>query len=176
MAVDLDFKAVLGRFCTGVTAVTALDAEQPLGFACQSFSALSLDPLAVAIFPARTSTTWPRIREIGRFCVNILAADQEAACRQLSRTGTDKFAELKWTRSPNGAPLLTGALAWIDCTLAQEVDGGDHTIVVGHVTALGELRDAPPLLFYRSAFERLEQRPMSGTTPTGPRPAVAASK
>ncbi|MEV0247852.1 flavin reductase family protein [Nocardia sp. NPDC050712] len=176
MAVDLDFKAVLGRFCTGVTAVTALDGDRPLGFACQSFSALSLDPLAVAIFPARTSTTWPRIREVGRFCVNILADDQQQVCRQLSRSGTDKFADLTWTPSPNGAPLLSGALAWIDCTLAQEVDGGDHTIVVGHVTALGELREAPPLLFYRSAFERLAPRPLSETPATGLRPAVTASK
>ncbi|MEU8899081.1 flavin reductase family protein [Nocardia sp. NPDC048505] len=176
MAVDLDFKAVLGRFCTGVTAVTASDGDLPLGFACQSFSALSLDPLAVAIFPARSSTTWPRIRTVGRFCVNILAEDQEAVCRQLSRSGADKFAGLDWTRSPNGSPLLAGALAWIDCTLAQEVDGGDHTIVVGHVSTLGEQREAAPLLFYRSAFERLERGPMSETPATGTRPAVAASK
>ncbi|MFC9896994.1 flavin reductase family protein [Nocardia sp. NPDC127579] len=175
MAVDLDFKAVLGRFCTGVTAVTAYDTE-PLGFACQSFSALSLDPLAVALFPARTSSTWPRIREVGRFCVNILAEDQETVCRRLGRPGPDKFADLEWSTSPNGAPLLAGALAWIDCTLAQELDGGDHTIVVGHVTGLGELRDAPPLLFYRSAFERLTARPLSETTPTGHRAAVSASK
>ncbi|MEV0293599.1 flavin reductase family protein [Nocardia sp. NPDC050710] len=155
MAVDLDFKAVLGRFCTGITAVTALADDQPLGFACQSFSALSLDPPAVALFPARTSTTWPRIREVGRFCVNILAADQEDVCRQLGRSGPDKFADLGWDRSPNGSPLLAGAIAWIDCTLEREVDGGDHTIVVAHVSGLGEQRDAPPLLFYRSAYERL---------------------
>ncbi|MCP2315188.1 NADH-FMN oxidoreductase RutF, flavin reductase (DIM6/NTAB) family [Nocardia amikacinitolerans] len=155
MAVDLDFKAVLGRFCTGITAITALADDQPLGFACQSFSSLSLDPPAVALFPARTSTTWPRIREVGRFCVNILAHDQEDVCRQLGRSGQDKFADLRWRRSPNGSPLLEGSIAWIDCTLDREVDGGDHTIVVAHVTELSEQREAAPLLFYRSGYERL---------------------
>ncbi|MEU2254870.1 flavin reductase family protein [Nocardia xishanensis] len=155
MAVDLDFKAVLGRFCTGITAITALEGDQPLGFACQSFSALSLAPAAVALFPARTSTTWPRIREVGRFCVNILADDQEDVCRQLGRSGQDKFADLRWRRSPNGSPLLDGSIAWIDCVVEREVDGGDHTIVVAHVTDLGEQREAAPLLFYRSGYERL---------------------
>ncbi|MCP2288483.1 flavin reductase family protein [Nocardia amikacinitolerans] len=155
MAVDLDFKAVLGRFCTGITAITALADDQPLGFACQSFSSLSLEPPAVALFPARTSTTWPRIREVGRFCVNILAHDQEDVCRQLGRSGQDKFADLRWRHSPNGSPLLEGSIAWIDCTLDREVDGGDHTIVVAHVTELSEQREAAPLLFYRSGYERL---------------------
>lgn len=155
MAVVLDFKAVLGRFATGVTAITALDGAQPIGFACQSFSALSLDPPAVALFPARTSTTWPRIRAASKFCVNVLAADQEQVCRQLGRSGPDKFDGLDWTRSPNGSPLLDGSIAWIDCEFGAELDGGDHTIVIGHVTALGAGREADPLLFYRSGFERL---------------------
>ncbi|MFE7797327.1 flavin reductase family protein [Nocardia sp. NPDC057440] len=164
MAVALDFKAVLGRFCTGVTAITALDGDEPIGFACQSFSALSLDPPAVALFPARSSTTWPRIRAAERFCVNVLAADQQDLCKQLGRSGPDKFAGLEWRPSPNGSPLLAGTIAWIDCTLAGELDGGDHTIVIGNVTELGEGRDAGPLLFYRSGFERL----MSTAEAVGP--------
>lgn len=150
-----DYKAVLGRFCTGVTAITAHSDGQPVGFACQSFSALSLDPPAVALFPARTSTTWPRIRAAGRFCVNILADDQREVCRRLGRSGADKFDGLGWRPSPNGSPLLDDSLAWIDCALEREVDGGDHTIAIARVTGLAELREAAPLLFYRSAYERL---------------------
>ncbi|AHH20657.1 flavin reductase-like protein [Nocardia nova SH22a] len=152
---DATFKSVLGRFCTGVTVITALAEGQPVGFSCQSFSSLSLDPPAVAFFPARTSTSWPRIRAAGRFCVNILAHDQAEICRALARSGTDKFAGVDWVVSGNGAPRLDGALASIDCELDREIDGGDHTIVIARVTALSEHSEQPPLLFYRAGFERL---------------------
>ncbi|MEU6560325.1 flavin reductase family protein [Nocardia nova] len=152
---DTTFKSVLGRFCTGVTVITALAEGQPVGFSCQSFSSLSLDPPAVAFFPARTSTSWPRIRDAGRFCVNILAHDQAEVCRALARSGTDKFAGVDWVASGNGAPRLGGAVASIDCELDREIDGGDHTIVIARVTALSEHSDQPPLLFYRAGFERL---------------------
>lgn len=149
------FKTVLGRFCSGVTVITALDAGEPIGFACQSFASLSLDPPLVSFFPARTSSTWPRIRAAGRFCVNILADHQTEVCRQLGRPGPDKFDGVEWIPSENGSPLLSGALASIDCELHDEVDGGDHTIVIGRVTGLNEHSEATPLLFYRAAFGRL---------------------
>ncbi|MFI6867451.1 flavin reductase family protein [Nocardia sp. NPDC050406] len=152
------FKAVLGRFCSGVTVITALDDGEPVGFACQSFASLSLEPPLVSFFPARTSTTWPRIRRAGRFCVNILADHQDELCRQLGRPGADKFAGVDWTPSDNGSPLLTGALATIDCELHDEVDGGDHTIVIARVTGLNEHSEATPLLFYRAGFGRLAER------------------
>ncbi len=149
------FKAVLSRFCTGITVITALDDGVPVGFTCQSFSSLSLDPPAVCFFPARTSTSWPRIRRTGRLCVNILAHDQREVCRALARSGADKFAGIEWTPSENGSPRLAGALAAIDCEVDREIDGGDHTIVIARVTALAEHSEEPPLLFYRAAFERL---------------------
>ncbi|MFC9997887.1 flavin reductase family protein [Nocardia sp. NPDC127526] len=149
------FKAVLGRFASGVTVITALDRGEPVGFACQSFASLSIEPPLVSFFPARTSTTWPRIRHAGEFCVNILADHQTDICRRLGRPGPDKFAGIDWTASENGSPLLTGALASIDCALHDEVDGGDHTIVIARVTGLNEHSEANPLLFYRAAFGRL---------------------
>ncbi|MFE6859200.1 flavin reductase family protein [Nocardia sp. NPDC057668] len=150
------FKAVLGRFASGVTVITAVDAGEPVGFACQSFASLSIDPPLVSFFPARTSSTWPRIRRVGTFCVNILAEDQTEICRQLGRPGADKFAGIDWIPSGNGSPLLTGALATIDCTLREEVDGGDHTVVIADVTGLNEHSDATPLLFYRAGFGRFD--------------------
>ncbi|MGW4246120.1 flavin reductase family protein [Nocardia sp. NPDC004722] len=149
------FKTVLGRFASGVTVITALDEGGPIGFACQSFASLSIDPPLVSFFPARTSSTWPKIRAAGRFCVNILADHQTEICRQLGRPGADKFAGVEWTASANGSPLLTGAMASIDCELHDEVDGGDHTIVIARVTSLNEHSEANPLLFYRAGFQRL---------------------
>ena len=83
---------MLGHFASGVTVVTALTADGPAGFTCQSFSSLSLDPPLVAFAPARTSRTWPALRAIGRFCVNVLAEGQDDVSQNFARSGADKFA------------------------------------------------------------------------------------
>ncbi|GGT63936.1 monooxygenase [Streptomyces phaeofaciens] len=152
-----EFRRVLGAFASGVTVVTAPAAEGeqgPAGFACQSFSSLSLDPPLVAFMVGRTSTTWPRIARAGVFCVNVLGAGQAALCRAFAARGADKFAGVPHTPAPvSGAPRLTGALAWIDCTIHAVHTGGDHLIVVGRVDALGATDDdEPPLLFHKGRF------------------------
>ena len=143
---------VLGHFVSGVTVVTAMTPEGPIGFTCQSFSSLSLDPPLVAFAPARTSSTWPKLREAGRFCVNVLSEEQSDLSRQFARSGTDKFAGVTWTPSPHGSPVLDGVVAWIDSELWAEYDGGDHTIVVARVLDLGADPSKTPLLFHRGAY------------------------
>ncbi|MBC3191484.1 flavin reductase family protein [Pseudonocardia sp. C8] len=142
----------LGAFASGVVVVTAQGPAGPIGFTCQSFSSLSLDPPLVCFSPARTSGSWPRIREIGRFCVNVLAADHEHHSTGFARSGVDKFAGVSWAPAPSGAPVLEGVSAWIDCTLWNEYDGGDHTIVAARVEALGTDPDRMPLLFFRGGY------------------------
>ncbi|MEU6143183.1 flavin reductase family protein [Streptomyces sp. NPDC047081] len=148
-----EFRRVLGNFATGVTVITA---SPEAGFACQSFSSLSLDPPLVAFMVGRTSTTWPRIARAGAFCVNVLAADQSELCRAFAVRGADKFAGVPYDASPvSGSPRLTGTLAWIDCTIHAVHTGGDHLIVVGRVDALGAGdADGTPLLFHRGRFVR----------------------
>jgi flavin reductase (DIM6/NTAB) family NADH-FMN oxidoreductase RutF len=152
-----EFRRVLGNFATGVTVVTApaTDGEtDPAGFACQSFSSLSLDPPLVAFMVGRTSTTWPRIARAGAFCVNILGAHQGELCRGFAVPGADKFAGVAYDAAPtSGSPRLAGALAWIDCTIHAVHTGGDHLIVVGRVDALdtGD-EDRAPLLFHKGRF------------------------
>ncbi|MGW2637459.1 flavin reductase family protein [Streptomyces sp. NPDC001348] len=152
-----EFRRVLGNFATGVTVVTAPPADgdpAPAGFACQSFSSLSLDPPLVAFMVGRTSTTWPRIARAGAFCVNVLAARQDTLCRGFAVSGADKFAGVEYDAAPvSGSPRLAGTLAWIDCTVHAVHTGGDHLIVVGRVDALGAGDgDAAPLLFHRGRF------------------------
>ncbi|WP_229871550.1 flavin reductase family protein [Streptomyces longisporoflavus] len=153
-----EFRRVLGNFATGVTVVTAPAAEgepgsAPAGFACQSFSSLSLDPPLVSFMVARTSTTWPRIARAGVFCVNVLGADQGALCRAFAVSGADKFAGVVHDPAPvTGSPRLAGVPAWIDCTIQAVHTGGDHLIVVGRVDALGATDDDAPLLFHRGKF------------------------
>ncbi|OEJ36247.1 flavin reductase family protein [Streptomyces agglomeratus] len=151
-----EFRRVLGYFASGVTIISGFYAGEPVGFACQSFSALSIDPPLVSFSVARTSTTWPRIESSGSFCVSILSAEQEKTCRAFAVSGADKFAGVKWTPGPaTGSPALTGSLAQIDCEIEAVHPGGDHAIVVGRVRAFqAPETDADPLLFYRSAFSR----------------------
>nr|WP_128862724.1 flavin reductase family protein [Streptomyces sp. HB202] len=153
-----DFRRVLGNFASGVTVVTARDADGPTGFACQSFASLSLDPPLVTFMVARTSTTWPRIARAGVFCVNILGAEQGALCRGFAVSGADKFAGVAYGEAPaTGSPLLDSVPAWIDCRVHAVHTGGDHLIVVGRVEALGAEEEGEPLLFHRGAFGRLSR-------------------
>ncbi|MFE2500679.1 flavin reductase family protein [Streptomyces rubiginosohelvolus] len=153
-----EFRRVLGHFASGITVVTARDADGPTGFACQSFASLSLDPPLVTFMVARTSTTWPRIARAGAFCVNVLGAEQGALCRGFAVSGADKFAGVAYGDAPaTGSPLLDSVPAWIDCRIHAVHTGGDHLIVVGRVEALGAEEEGEPLLFHRGAFGRLSR-------------------
>ncbi|WP_328748231.1 flavin reductase family protein [Streptomyces sp. NBC_00285] len=150
-----EFRRVLGSFASGVTVVTApgANSEGPAGFACQSFSSLSLDPPLVAFMVGRTSTTWPRIAQAGVFCVNVLSAGQGELCRGFAVRGADKFAGVTHDPAPvSGSPRLAGTLAWIDCTIHAVHTGGDHLIIVGRVDALGTGEGERPLLFHQGRF------------------------
>jgi 3-hydroxy-9,10-secoandrosta-1,3,5(10)-triene-9,17-dione monooxygenase reductase component len=146
---------VFGTFATGLTVITSSTAQGPAGFTCQSFAALSLDPALVTFSPARTSTTWPVLRDAGSFTVNILPAEHQHLAAQFARSGADKFAGAGHTYSPLGNPILDDALAWIDCELHAEYDGGDHTIVVAAVRHHSARQDAQPLLFFKGRYVEL---------------------
>ena len=147
------FREVLGHFATGITIVTALEDGAPVGFTCQAFAALSLDPPMVLLAPARSSTSWPRIAQAGAFCVNILEEHQEVLCRAFAVSGGDKFDGVGWTPGITGAPVLEGSLATVECRLGDIFEGGDHELVTGHVVAT-HVGEGSPLLFYRSGFGR----------------------
>jgi len=150
-------REVLGHFASGVTVVTALTPESPAGFTCQSFSSLSLDPPLVAFAPSRASLTWPSLREIGRFCVNVLAEGQDAVSQNFARSGVDKFAGVRWSSSAHGSPVLDDVVAWIDGQLWAEYDGGDHSIVVARVLDLGADPERRPLLYHRGSYGLLHR-------------------
>ncbi|MBB5159457.1 flavin reductase family protein [Saccharopolyspora phatthalungensis] len=148
------FREVLGHFASGVTVITGITDDGPAGFTCQSFSSLSLDPPLVVVLPGKSSTSWPRIADTDRFCVNILADHQDQLSTRFARSGADKFADVAWTPSPLGQPVLDGACAWIDCHIEAIHPGGDHLIVVGAVEHLSAKPDRQPLLFHRGAYAR----------------------
>ncbi|MET9488282.1 3-hydroxy-9,10-secoandrosta-1,3,5(10)-triene-9,17-dione monooxygenase reductase subunit [Nocardia sp. NPDC006630] len=152
------FRNVLGQFCTGITVITTFDSDgAPIGFACQSFAALSLEPPLVLFCPTKASKSWAAIEANGKFCVNILAEEQQPVCARFGSREPDKFAGVPWRTSDLELPLLDDALATIECTVDQVIDGGDHYIVIGRVQALSESTDSGrPLLFYRGQYTAIE--------------------
>lgn len=147
-----DFRDVLGRFASGITVVAGLDDGEPVGFACQSFASLSLDPPLVMLAVGKTSSSWPRIERGGRFCVNILAEDQRATCAALGRSGADKFADVSWSAGEHGTVRIDGALAYVECELHAVHEAGDHYLVTAEVVALDAREDGRPLLYFRSRY------------------------
>lgn len=146
------FRRVLGHFATGVTVIAGLDDGEPVGFACQAFAALSLDPPLVLCCPAKTSATWPRLARTGRFCANVLAAEQRELARRFGVSGPDKFRGVSWSPDPSGLPVLAGVLTWASCAIESVHEAGDHYLVIARVVYLGDSTAGNPLLFYRGRF------------------------
>lgn len=94
--------------------------------------------------------------EVGRFCVSVLGSDQLDYCKRFAARSPDKFAGLSHRSSPGGQPVLDSALAWIDCVTEIIHEVGDHLLVVGRVEHLEKERDAPPLLFFKGGYHKIE--------------------
>jgi len=149
------FRRVLGHFPTGVAVITGVDAAgSPAGMAIGSFSSVSLDPPLVAFMPDKKSSSWPKFKDSGHFCVNILGSDQEDVCRTFAISGGDKFAELAWQPAGSGSPILDGVLAWIDCDIEVVHEAGDHWIVIGKVRELDTASNQMPLVFFQGGYGR----------------------
>jgi flavin reductase (DIM6/NTAB) family NADH-FMN oxidoreductase RutF len=149
------FRSVLGHLPTGVTIVTGLHEDRPVGFTIGSFTSISLDPPLVGFFPMTSSDTWAAIAPYGNFCVNVLCETQADLCWRFAKIGVDdgRFDGLAWHPSPTGCPVIDGVGAWIDCRIGQTVELGDHLLVVGEVVALDHHTEPPvPLVFYRGAL------------------------
>ena len=148
------FRDVLSQFGSGVTVVTTMSGDEPVGMTCQSFSSVSLDPPLVMFVPAKTSRAWPMIQRAGRFCVNVLSAEQAGLSNQMASRGVDKFAGVDWTPSQHtGSPVLSGTLAHIDCTVHAVHEAGDHYVVIGRALDLQVgAEGSDPLLFFRGQY------------------------
>lgn len=153
------FRNVLGHFPTGVTVITGLSDGQPVGFTIGSFTSVSLEPPLVGFLPMTTSDTWAEIAPSGAFCVNVLSRQQADLCWKFAKSGSEtaRFDDVAWHPAPSGAPILDRAVAWIDCTVEEVYEMGDHYFVLGRVGSLDadpdQDGDGPhPLLFFRGAL------------------------
>ena len=146
------FRAVMGRFATGVTVVTGLGPEGPVGMTANAVASLSLNPLLLLVCFDNDARTLPIVRASGRFGVNVLA-DGQAGLARLFASKTpenEKFSGVPHTLH-DGIPVIEAAIAWIGCDLRELVPGGDHTIGIGAVTA-AEAGNGDPLVWYRGGY------------------------
>jgi flavin reductase (DIM6/NTAB) family NADH-FMN oxidoreductase RutF len=145
------FRRVLGHLPTGVTVITTHGDGGPVGMAANSVTSVSLEPPLILFCPAKSSTTWPSIREVGAFCINIMAGHHEELTRRFSWKGVDRFTGIDYGDGPCG-PILADAVGWIDCAIRDEHDAGDHTIVVAGVSRIEAAAEASPLVFFRGVY------------------------
>jgi flavin reductase (DIM6/NTAB) family NADH-FMN oxidoreductase RutF len=145
----------LGRFATGVTFITAAPDGEPAGLIVNSFTSVSLSPPLISFCPSRTSLTWSRMRRAGRFAVNVLGRDHERFVMRATPAGADRFANLDWEPGRGGIPLLTDALAVLECEIVGEHPAGDHWIVVGRVDNVHITSIKDPLVFFAGAYRHV---------------------
>lgn len=154
MIEDTLFRQVMGRFATGVTIVTTAHEGRLAGLTVSSFTSLSLRPTLVLVCIDRKAGSHDVLAAAGRFAINVLAEGQEYLSRRFASDEAAKFTPGTFELSADGLPLLTGALAQIECALHSALPGGDHTIYVGEVLA-ARCFDGRPLLYYRSGYHTL---------------------
>jgi flavin reductase (DIM6/NTAB) family NADH-FMN oxidoreductase RutF len=150
-----EFRRVLSHFASGVTVVTTCVQDVCHGITVSAFCSLSLEPPLVLICIDRQAQAHTLLREAGVFAVNVLAEDGERLSRLFASREPDKFAQVRYTRGQTGAPLLSDALATLECRLVDQYPGGDHTIFIGEVVSGNAQDRAGPLLYYRSGYHSL---------------------
>ncbi len=144
-------------FPSGVAAVCALAPEGPVGLLVSSFTSVSLEPPLVSICIMNGSRRWSRLRSATRLGLSFLSHAQRRVCEQLSAPPERSFDGLHVSATPQGAVLLRDATAWLDCSLHDEMDAGDHSIVLLRIEALRAQPKQGPLVFHNSGFHRLAE-------------------
>ncbi len=146
------FREVFGRFATGVAVITSAASQASGGMTANAVCSLSLDPLLALVCFENNARTLPIVREAGRFGVNVLSARQEDVAEVFaSKVPESEKLDAVAHHYESGVPIINGALSWAVCTLRDLIAGGDHTIAIGEIVALG-LGEGDPLLWYGGRY------------------------
>lgn len=152
-------RAMLGRFATGVSVVSARHGPLLSGMTANAIASISVDPPLMMASINRGSETHDAIIGSHSFSINVLAADQRALAECFAQRTTaiklTRFCDAAWHEAETGSPILEGALAYFDCRIVERIDAGTHTIFVGEIAAAGYREDAEPLLWFGSQFRSI---------------------
>jgi len=150
-----ELRRVMGHFATGVTVITSIRSSGELhGLTANAFTSVSLIPPLLLVCIDKKADSYPCFDESKIFTVNVLSADQEALSRRFAVSGGEKFEGISFKIGANGAPILDGALAYLECKVTEKIDGGDHTIYIGEIEQ-AETKEGKPLLFFRGGYREL---------------------
>ena len=140
----LDLRRAFGTFATGVTIVTTAGEDAKVyGFTANSFTSVSLDPPLLLVNIAKSAYGVQIFTGARGFAVNILAEKQRELSNTFASRGADKFANTSWTTKSTGSPVFDDVIAWFDCEFFNQVDAGDHVILIGKVLDYGYSSDSP---------------------------------
>jgi flavin reductase (DIM6/NTAB) family NADH-FMN oxidoreductase RutF len=156
MAIDRQqFVEIMASFPSGVAIVTTLDAEgAPRGLTTSAVSSVSAEPPLLLVCVDRGSRTLPALQHAKRFVVNFMADGRAELCLKFASKEEDKFAQVEWQPNRHGLPILhRDAIAWAECLAAEEIEAGDHLIMLGLVEeGRPPAADAVPLMYYRRSW------------------------
>ena len=144
------FRAAMGNVAAAVSVVTVLEDDRPHGTTVSAFASLSMDPPMLLVSLDNTSTLLSRLRAGSLVGVNVLDARQDQVALRFARKDADKFVDIPW-QLEDGAPALRDRHAWVAMSVAQLVEAGDHTLVLGDVLAADVSTDAP-LTYWQRTF------------------------
>lgn len=153
-----DFKAALGSWAAGVTVVTTRAGNLVYGITASSFTSLSLDPPLVLVCIANSNKLAVMVQETQKFAVSILAHDQQEVSDYFAISGrepVEDFEDFGTIEMHTGSPIISDAVAHLDCELDMAIVAGDHTIAVGRVLGAASNPKRQPLLYYRRAYREL---------------------
>ena len=153
-----EFRSLMGHWPTGVAVVTARDGPLDAGLTVNAFLSVSISPPSVLVSLTQDADTTPVIERTGRFAVNFLAADQRPLSERFARpvAPAEKFVGVSLHRGTTGVAILDGTLGAVECHLTSRATSYDHVLFVGEVVRVERGREAPPLLFFRSAYAEAE--------------------
>jgi flavin reductase (DIM6/NTAB) family NADH-FMN oxidoreductase RutF len=151
-----DFRRACGRFATGVTIASVLDASgAPHGLTVNSFTAVSLEPPLVMICLGHAVSAIEHFRAAKHFGINVLAEGQRDLSDRFARKGEDRFDGLEWQPGVTGVPLLPGVVAAIECAVHRRFTAGDHDVFVGEMLK-GRVTKGDPLIYFGSRYRELK--------------------
>jgi flavin reductase (DIM6/NTAB) family NADH-FMN oxidoreductase RutF len=154
---SLAFRQAMGRFATGVTVVTAVDAGgAPVGVTVNSFGSVSLDPPLVLFSLDRQAMSFAVFADARHFAVNVLRDNQSELSEAFANAREGIWTDLAYQRWESGSPILADCLANIECARDRMHDGGDHVIMVGRVLRIAYAEAGSPLVYFGGRYRRLE--------------------
>lgn len=161
------FRRALGNFASGVTIVTACSADgQKVGVTANSFNSVSLDPPLILWSLDKRSSAWGVFEKASHFAVNLLSSEQISLSNHFARAQADKFAGIEHTPGLGGAPLLSSCAGNFQCVNYQQIDAGDHWIMLGKVEKFEDLSRSP-LAYHQGGYAMVLPHPLAGGPDSG---------